>query len=141
MSREPMATFFPLQASATAVLMLLVNAALSGHGAAQSTGLDGSWSGSGSVAFASGGRETARCRVQYSRTSSSSYQLTGICATTSGRASQTATLHRVGANTYRGRFYNPEYAVSGTIHVTVAGNRQTALLTSERGSASIALRR
>ena len=138
MSREPLAA---LQAGATAVLMLLVNAALSSHGAAQSASLDGSWSGSGSVVFASGGREPARCRLQYSRASGSSYLLTGICATTSGRASQTATLHRVGANTYRGRFYNPEYAVTGTIHVTVAGNRQTARMTSDRGSASIELRR
>jgi hypothetical protein len=140
MSREPL-TSASLQKSATAALLFLSGAILSGPGAAQSTGLDGIWSGSGSVSFASGGKETARCRLQYSLTSNGSYLLSGVCATTSGRASQSATLQRVGANTYRGRFYNSEYAVSGTIHVTVSGNRQTARLTSERGSVSIELRR
>jgi hypothetical protein len=141
MSREPLATVAFLEKGGTAVLLLLFSAVLSDPSTAQSTGLDGTWSGSGSVSFAAGGKETARCRLQYSRTSSGSYLLSGICATTSGRASQTATLQRVGANTYRGRFYNSEYAVSGTIDVTVSGNRQTARLTSERGSASIELRR
>jgi hypothetical protein len=122
--------------------MVLVNAALPGNVVAQSTSLDGSWSGSGSVAFASGAKETARCRLRYSRAQGgNSYLLAGVCATTSGRASQTATLYRVRANTYQGRFYNSEHAVSGTIRVTVTGNRQTARLISERGSALIELRR
>jgi hypothetical protein len=140
MSREPL-TIASLQGSATAALLFLSGGILSSPSTAQSARLDGTWNGSGSVSFASGSKETARCRLQYSRTSSSSYSVSGVCATTSGRASQTATLNRVGANTYRGRFYNAEYAVSGTIEVTVSGDRQTARLTSERGSASIELRR
>jgi hypothetical protein len=108
---------------------------------AQSASLDGSWSGGGSVTFASGEREAARCRVQYSRASQTSYFVTATCATASGRATQTATLRQVGANNYRGNFHNSEYWVSGTISVVVSGNRQTVRLNSEAGSASLELRR
>jgi hypothetical protein len=121
--------------------VIFFNAALPGSVVAQSMRLDGSWSGSGSVAFASGAKEAARCRLSYSRAQGGSYLLSGVCATTSGRASQSATLYPIGANSYQGRFYNSEYAVSGTIRVTVSGNRQTARLTSEKGSAVIELRR
>ncbi|HEY1244765.1 MAG TPA: hypothetical protein VGF29_08025 [Hyphomicrobiaceae bacterium] len=108
---------------------------------AQPVTLEGSWRGGGSVAFASGQRERAECRAHYHRASSTSYTVTAICATPSGRATQTATLRHVGGNTYQGRFHNSEYDVSGTIHVTVGGNRQSVRLTSESGSASFELRR
>ena len=36
-------------------------------------GLEGSWSGAGSVSFASGSREQARCRAHYHRAGSNSY--------------------------------------------------------------------
>jgi hypothetical protein len=108
---------------------------------AQSAELEGSWRGGGSVAFANGQRERAQCRAQYRRASATSYNLTATCATASGRATQTATVRRVGGNSYRGRFYNSEYDVSGTISVTVAGNRQSVRLTGGAGSASFELRR
>jgi hypothetical protein len=108
---------------------------------AQPVSLEGSWRGAGSVAFASGQRERAECRAHYRRASSASYTVTATCATPSGRATQTATLRHVGGNTYQGRFHNSEYDVSGTIYVTVGGNRQSVRLTSESGSASFELRR
>ena len=124
-----------------ALLSLLPSLVLPDPSKAQSERLDGSWSGSGSVAFASGARETARCRAQYSRASNTSYVLRVTCATPSGRANQTAILQHVGANNYQGSFYNSEYGISGTIYVAVGGNRQFVRLTSDAGSASLELRR
>ena len=109
--------------------------------AAQSAGLEGSWRGGGSVAFASGQRERAECRAHYQRASGSSYTVTATCATPAGRATQTATLRQVGGNTYSGQFHNSEYNVSGTIHVTVSGNRQSVRLNGDAGSAAFELRR
>jgi hypothetical protein len=108
---------------------------------AQSGGLDGSWRGGGSVAFGGGGSERAQCRAQFRRSSASSYTVTATCATASGRATQTATVRRVGGNSYQGTFHNSEYNTSGTIFITVAGNRQSVRLTGEAGSASLELRR
>ena len=124
------------------LLFALVLAALAlNNVGAQSASLDGSWSGGGSVTFASGEREAARCRVQYSRSSQTSYFVTATCATASGRATQTAVLRHVGGNSYRGSFHNSEYGVSGSISVVVSGNRQSVRLNSEAGSASLELRR
>jgi hypothetical protein len=47
----------------------------------------------------------------------------------------------MGGNTYRGQFHNSEYNISGTIFVTLGGNRQSVRLTSDSGSASFELRR
>jgi hypothetical protein len=105
------------------------------------TAIDGTWSGGGIVAFASGGRERARCRVSYSSTSATTVQATGTCATDSGRVSQSAVLRRVSPGVYVGNFFNPEYSVSGRIRVTVRGNSQSATLLSQSGSASLSLRR
>ncbi len=108
---------------------------------AQTAGLEGSWRGGGSVAFGSGQMERAQCRAQFRRSSATSYTLTATCATASGRATQTATVRRVGGNSYQGTFHNSEYNASGTIFITVAGNRQSVRLTGDAGSASLELRR
>ena len=139
--RYPARFSHEMQACMLALLLVLANLVLAGPSSAQTASLDGSWSGSGSVSFASGARETARCRAQYSRASSTSYILRATCATPSGRATQTATLRHVGGNNYQGRFHNSEFDVSGTIHVTVGGNRQTVRLTADAGSGFFELRR
>jgi hypothetical protein len=105
-------------------------------------GLEGSWSGGGEVAFAvTGSRERARCRAHYTRRSKDSYAMNASCATASGKADQTATVHRVGENRYRGSFHNPAYDISGTIFVVVNGNSQSVRLTSSSGSALFRLSR
>src|SRR5262245_54966957 len=76
---------------------------------AQTRGLEGTWTGGGSVTFASGSREQARCRARFTRRSPTSYFVNATCATASGRASQTALLRKAGQNSYRGRFHNNEY--------------------------------
>jgi len=132
--RTPMPAIMP-------VVALLAGLACSGLAQAQTAGLEGSWRGGGSVSFASGQTERAQCRAQFRRASGNSYTLTATCATPSGRATQTATVRQVGGNSYQGRFHNSEYDVSGSIFITVAGNRQSVRLTGEAGSASIELRR
>lgn len=108
---------------------------------AQGADLTGSWSGGGTVTFAGGNRERARCRVRYSSQAGGMYSLTGVCATDTGRVEQTATLRKTGANTYAGNFLNPEFGVSGVIRVTVSGNSQTATINSDGGSAQLTLRK
>jgi hypothetical protein len=104
-------------------------------------GLEGSWSGGGSVSFAAGGKEQARCRAHYRRRSKNSYALNATCATASGKAAQTATVHKVGENKYSGNFHNAEYDISGTISVIVSGNSQSVRLTSSSGWAVFRLSR
>jgi hypothetical protein len=105
-------------------------------------GLEGAWSGGGEVAFAvTGARERARCRAHYQRRTKDSYAMQATCATASGKAAQTATVHRVGDNRYRGTFHNPDYDITGTIFVVVNGNSQSVRLTSSSGSALFRLTR
>jgi hypothetical protein len=103
--------------------------------------LEGSWSGGGSVSFASGSREQARCRAQYHRAGNNSYTVNATCATASGRAAQTATVRQVGENRYSGSFYNSEYSISGVMHVVVHGSRQTVRLISSSASAVLSMSR
>jgi hypothetical protein len=104
-------------------------------------GLEGSWSGGGTVTFASGARERASCRARYSRASKNSYAVNATCATASGRAAQVATVRQVGENRYSGSFYNSEYGISGVMHVVVRGTSQTVRLISDSASAVITLGR
>ena len=103
--------------------------------------LSGSWNGSGWISFASGTREKARCRARYRKTSSNSYILRATCATTSGKATQTATVYRLSRGRYRGTFYNTEFNVSGSIRVVVRGRSQRVSLTGDGASASFSLRK
>jgi hypothetical protein len=130
-----------MRAAVLAIPLLVAGLAASDLATAQTGGLEGSWRGGGSVSFAAGQRERAQCRAQYHRSSANSYTVTATCATASGKATQTAIVRQVGGNSYQGTFHNSEYNVSGTIFVTVAGNRQTVRLTGEGGSASLDLRR
>ena len=124
---------------AAAGLLLMAGLAAGGQAMAQS--LEGSWSGGGSVQFATGGSEQARCKAFYSRASKDTYRLRATCATPSGKANQTATVHKVGENRYRGNFHNPDYDITGTIFVVVSGNSQNVRLTSSSGSAMFRLSR
>lgn len=123
---------------------LMLAASLAGAGpvrAADAAGLEGSWSGGGTVRFASGAEEQARCRAHYSRRSKAVYVLRATCATASGRAAQSATLQRVGDNRYSGTFYNSEFDISGRIYVILRGSSQSVRLTSSSASASFRLSR
>jgi len=103
--------------------------------------LEGAWNGGGTVSFASGGTEQARCRARFSRAGEHSYAVNATCATASGRAAQTATVRQVGNNRYSGNFYNSEYSISGVIDIVVHGSSQTVRLISDGGSAVLNLSR
>jgi hypothetical protein len=101
--------------------------------------LAGSWSGGGTVVYSDGHRERASCRAHYSG-SGASVSLSAHCATPSGSVEQSASLRRTGPNSYAGSFFNQQFNVSGSIHVTIHGNSQTVSLRSGSGSASLTLR-
>jgi hypothetical protein len=106
---------------------------------ARSEGLAGSWSGGGTVVFSDGHRERASCRAHYSG-GGSSVSLSARCATPSGAVDQSASLRKTGPNSYSGSFFNPQYGISGSIHVSVHGNTQNVSLRSGSGSANLTLR-
>lgn len=108
---------------------------------AQAATLEGSWSGGGNVQFSSGKSERARCRASFSKRGANSYDMSAVCASASGRASQTAQLTRSGANRYSGSFQNSEFGVSGAISISVNGNSLNASLNGGGGSASLNLNR
>ncbi len=121
-------------------LCALAVASLIGPSAADpGPNLAGSWSGGGWVAFSTGNKERASCRASYQRNGGDSYTVQATCATSSGKASQTATVYKVSANRYRGSFYNSDFNVHGTIRVAVNGSSQSIDLSGEGASASLSL--
>jgi hypothetical protein len=119
--------------------LLAETAAVSVPAYGQQAGLDGSWNGSGRITFPSGATESARCRATFRRQSGNTVGMSARCAIASVRVAQTAALARVGANRFTGDFHNPEYAMSGTITITVHGNKLNASLSGGGGSAFFAL--
>lgn len=119
----------------------LAAASIIGPSEAEPGGLAGAWTGGGWVSFSTGGKEKARCRARYRRYAKDTYKLRAICATTSGKASQTATVYKVTATRYRGSFYNTEYNVRGTIRVVLHGRSQSVRLAGDGASASLRLSR
>ena len=98
-------------------------------------GLAGSWSGSGSVVLPSGNTEKARCKVSFRKEGGKSYGMNAVCASSSARVAQSASLEQVGPNRYAGSFTNPEYGVSGSIVLTLSGSSLSASLKGGGGSA------
>ena len=127
---------FRLALTASLALIALTNAA-----SAAAEGLSGSWHGSGSVVLPSGATEKARCKVSFSKQGGKSYGMNAVCASSSAKASQTATLEQVGANKYSGEFNNAEYGVTGSINITVNGSSLSAALQGGGGSAFFNLSR
>jgi hypothetical protein len=118
---------------------LVISTAAVGKDRGESGSLAGSWSGGGWVSFSSGNKEKARCRASYRRNGGDSYTLEATCATSSGKASQTATVYKVSGSAYRGSFYNIDYNVRGTIRVVVSGSSQSVSLAGDGASASLSL--
>lgn len=108
---------------------------------AQSTTLEGVWSGNGYITPKSGEREKVHCRISYDKETSKVYRAVATCASTAAKITQSGSILKVRANRYVGDFYNSEYDVSGRIRVIIKGTRQTVTLTSDSGSGSIKLRK
>jgi hypothetical protein len=122
-----------------AVFGLGVSSAGAAH--AEPGSLVGSWSGGGSIAFASGSKEKARCRARFAKTGASSYVMSATCATASAKVDQSATLYRSGANSYTGSFFTQQYNTGGSIRITVSGRTQKVRLSGEAGTAFFSLRK
>jgi hypothetical protein len=118
--------------------VVLIAAAFAAPQARSEANLSGAWSGGGIVRYSDGHSERARCRAQFSQ-SGARVSLEAHCATPSGSVDQSASLHRVGPNSFAGSFFNQQFNVSGSIHITVHGNSQTVSLRSSSGSASLTL--
>ena len=101
----------------------------------------GNWSGSGMIVFPSGEKERARCRATFRPAAGGDVTMTGVCATSSVRVSQSATLSRVTHNTYHGDFFNTEYGISGSIRLRLQGSRINASLNGGGASAQFVLGR
>lgn len=132
------------QGMMTGLAVLIGLAMVDSHSApvaAQAANLEGSWSGGGTVRFSSGTSERARCRASFSKRGANGYDMSAVCATSSGRAAQTAQLTRSGANRYTGSFQNSDYGISGSISLSVNGNSLNASLSGGGGSASLNLNR
>jgi hypothetical protein len=108
---------------------------------AEPGGLSGNWRGSGWVSFSNGAKEKARCRASYKRYSADAYKVVATCATSSGKARQTATVYKVTSSRYRGSFHNSDYNVRGTIRVVLNGGSQQVSLKGDGASASLRLSR
>jgi hypothetical protein len=130
------------QAAAAFVLATAMTATLTmGRAEAQSDSLEGSWSGGGQIVFPSGETEKARCRASFRRQGGNSFGMSAICATASARVQQTAEVTRVSGNRFRGEFFNAEFGITGSIRITLTGNRLSASLSGGGGSAQFSLRR
>lgn len=124
----------------TTLLGLALLAAAPGAYAAADD-ITGSWSGSGTVSFASGSTEKARCKASYRKISGLNYAVSATCATGSGKVSETAQLTRQANGSYQGSFVSSQFKTSGSFYITVSGNSQTVVLTSPAGRATIKLKR
>jgi len=124
-----------------AIFVLISLCFLTQPGRSESDLLAGLWTGGGTVTYASGDRERARCRIHYAPRGGTRIAATATCATPSGSVSQTAVLAKTGEGRYSGRFHNEQFSVSGTIEVIVKGSSQLVRLFSSSGSALLTLSR
>jgi hypothetical protein len=108
---------------------------------AQSSSIEGTWSGGGYAQLSSGQREKIRCRVRYTRETADVFGVSAVCASPSLKVTQTGTISRVAANRFVGDLYNPEFDVSGRIRVVVSGSQQSVTMSSSKGSGSLTLSR
>lgn len=127
--------------AATGATMTVPRADAQSAAAATPTSLEGSWSGSGTVTYPSGGSEAARCKASFRKQSGDRFSMNAVCATPSGKVAQTASLDRLTNNRFSGEFTNTEYGVIGMISITVRGNSLTAALTGGGATASFNLSR
>ena len=127
--------------SVLAFASLISAAALAMAAPASAEGLVGSWSGSGQVQLPTGDSEKARCKATFHKAGSKSYSMNAVCASSSARVVQTASLEQVSNNKFSGDFNNPDYNVSGTIIITLSGDSLSAHLSGGGASAHFNLSR
>jgi hypothetical protein len=127
----------------TALLAAAMTAGLAasatGPAMAQTASLAGNWSGGGRVIYPSGDSERVRCRATFRPAGTRTFRMSAVCATPATRIAQTAQVRRVSASSYSGQFFNREHDISGTINISVRGNRLSASLSGGGGRAIMTL--
>lgn len=104
-------------------------------------GLEGTWSGAGSVRLPTGDIEKVRCKATFAKRGSGSYSMTATCATASVRVQQFAVVAQTSPNRYIGNFENLEYGITGTLHITVKGRSMNAAFAGGGSSATVTMTR
>ncbi len=132
----PRAGFIARLAAVTAAVLFAAPAY------AEPSDLAGNWSGGGSVVYTTGSKEKARCRASINRAGGTSYAMSAICATASGKVVQATTLRKTGGSSYSGRYRNTDFNLEGTIRVSQSGNSISVTTTTDNGaSGSFSMRR
>jgi hypothetical protein len=122
-------------------IILAASLAAASEPVAAADGLAGRWNGTGTVVLPSGAAERARCRATFKKAGGRGFDMDAVCATSSLRVAQTATLQQSGPNRFSGEFLNTEYNVQGTINLTLQGDKLTAALRGGGGTAYFSLTR
>lgn len=122
-----------------ATMAAVLTASAAAPAVAQTASLSGSWSGGGRVIFPSGDSERVRCRATFKQAGTRTFRMSAVCATQSTRIAQTAQVRRVSASSYTGQFVNREHDISGSIDISVRGNRLSASLSGGGGRAIMTL--
>jgi hypothetical protein len=104
-------------------------------------GLEGYWSGAGTVSY-KGGADQVRCRVRYTKAGGSSYTYNSTCATENGRYEVNGKVSSAGSNRYTGSATSPDYkGQPGKVLLIQSGNRLSVTVTSGSGSAKLSFSR
>ncbi len=105
------------------------------------SGIEDTWSGSGTANPKNGKAESIRCKVTYRRESPKVVGVNALCATSSNKFRQTGSLLQVNDNRFVGDFHNSQFDVSGRLNVTLSGSSQSVSFTSPRGTGTMSLRK
>jgi len=100
--------------------------------------IEGSWRGSGIVAYR-GGADKVRCRVRFSQVSAKAFAVVSQCATETGRYDVTGRVVPSGKNRYFGIVQGQ--GISGKAVIIQRGKSLSVSVTSRRGSAKLNLSR
>jgi hypothetical protein len=121
--------------------IIALSSAFADRATAQTSGLAGTWSGTGRVVLATGDTERARCRATIRKQTGRTFSISAVCATPSTRIAQTARVQQISTSGYEGRFFNREYDITGNIWITLRGNRLAATLTGGGATGTMSLGR
>lgn len=126
----------------TALLAMILGLPIA-TSASAAANIIGSWKGSGSVKLTSGQVEPVSCRVSYSKgdATGKTFVLNAKCSHTGGTFNQSGRVSKRGGSSYKGSLYSDQYAVSGSVTITVRGASQTISVSSSKGKGSLTLRR
>lgn len=108
---------------------------------AQTTPLEGTWSGSGTMQARDNPPQKLTCRIKYRRETDKVYKLAAKCVTISTAINQTGKLLKVNPGVYVGEFQVATYDISGRVRITIKDGVQTMSFKSSRASGSVTLKK